>query len=753
MTTLWIVHRDADRRGVLARLAGAGEDTILGDPSDRLFEASPPADVVLLGLAGDFESELEFAHRFAPRLPAARWVLVAERTDVADAQSLFDTLQAPVLPYPPTPDALRPLLRRVPARRSADTLSDRRRRDAVAARFARWLSGLELPEVLRALDPRLRRTPILVRGEPGTGRALLAHYVHAFGGGLGGTIAVTTCAAGMETPDVLETLVRAGRQERARRSITLLLEDVDRLAPRVQRELAGWLELSPPPGPPHSAWVRFIATAGDPDDPSGPRLEESLLQPLSALPIRLPPLRESPERIVAAVEDVAQAFADLTDGRRRRFSPEALEALRRHPWPGNVRELEAVVVRTLAGESSDPVRVSSLRFDPTPRVSPTSLRTPPEPAREPEPWAAPFVPGPAATGPGPEAPASGTSPEEDTWRLMADEPAVEAVPEPGIDIDLFAPGAPGRAAPAEPAFELPPDPDPAPASDPAPAPAPSSAPPPEPEPGPGGPLALGGVPEREPAPTPDAHRPRPGADPARRSPADLVGDSALRRFLAALSHELGNSVVPLRTAAALLPERFADPDFRARFGEIVRTDSRRIESVLERLARFVAFGAPARAPLGLRAILDEILEAERPALQERSVLVTQELEPRHGEVLGDAQQLAFALGGLLRKTLERIRPRGHLYLASRHHPRGLRGDPSLRLLLRFETQGRVATGASDDGSSLSETALDLLLTEAIVRAHDGRFALDQADAAETVVLLDLPAPAAETEDEETTGAQ
>ena len=68
-STLWIVHRDPRQRGALARLSGAGENTILGSPSDEIFESASPADVVLLAPTGDFESELEFVHRTSHRMP------------------------------------------------------------------------------------------------------------------------------------------------------------------------------------------------------------------------------------------------------------------------------------------------------------------------------------------------------------------------------------------------------------------------------------------------------------------------------------------------------------------------------------------------------------------------------------------------------------------------------------------------------------------------------------------------------------
>ncbi|MCH8890848.1 MAG: hypothetical protein IH827_07210, partial [Myxococcales bacterium] len=79
MTTLWIVHRDPLLRSALVRAAGAPEDAVCGAPGDPIFAAAPLADVVLLGLGGDLEAELEFAHQGAIRAPDARWILLPER--------------------------------------------------------------------------------------------------------------------------------------------------------------------------------------------------------------------------------------------------------------------------------------------------------------------------------------------------------------------------------------------------------------------------------------------------------------------------------------------------------------------------------------------------------------------------------------------------------------------------------------------------------------------------------------------------
>ena len=70
MSKIWILHREDGERAALARLAGAGEDTLVGSPTDDIFEVATGVRAIVLGLAGDLELELEFAHRVAARLDA-----------------------------------------------------------------------------------------------------------------------------------------------------------------------------------------------------------------------------------------------------------------------------------------------------------------------------------------------------------------------------------------------------------------------------------------------------------------------------------------------------------------------------------------------------------------------------------------------------------------------------------------------------------------------------------------------------------
>jgi signal transduction histidine kinase len=630
MALLWIVHRDLGRRLALARLA-AEPSAVLGNPSDPLFDDAGTASVVVLGVGGDFEAELEFAHRNAPRLRDTTWILVPEPSDVGEVRRLFDTLPAEILSFPPEARTLRGLLAAARQRRRADPLSERRSRDGLASRFARWFADLELPDLLRALDPQLARVPLLVRGEPGTGRGLLARYVHAFGGTTGGAFLAIDCPSMTSTPALAAEIARGAARGRARNSLTVCLEEVHRLSPALVPELRSWIEIAPPKGIQQTTWLRWIGTSAEGVE-TPPATESALLDSLGGITVRIPPVRERPRLVPALVHETTLAWAEAHGTRARRFSEGALQALREYPWPGNLRELEAVVLRTLAGDSSDPIPESSVRFE------------------------------------------RDAVPVE--WATQG---ATEGEEKPHAEVPPTA--ASGPPAPAKEEISAPP----------------SSVP------------GLGPEP------------------------------SLTRRFLGALAHELRNPLVPIRTLTELLPERFADADFRSRFAERVGSDVRRIEATLDRLAEFAALPPPVEGPVDLTELLDRLLEEHREEIQRRRLLVLKELDRSQPLARGDVAHLDLALRALLDKTLELVPEGGDLYLASKHHASGLRGKPSVRVLIRYHSPIQIARKGGVEGTSLAEKVLEIVLAEALVQGLGGQLTLDASGPEETVVVLDLPA--------------
>lgn len=639
--SFWIVHRDPRWREALRRLVGG--EPLLGDPADPGALADAPLPhAILLGASGDFEAELAWAHRAAAqRLRTGRghpgeaapplWLVLVAPRDAAEARRLFDGLPADVLSVSGDLAELRTALRAALARRRAAALSERRQRDRLNARFSRWLGDLDAPELLAATDPARRALPLLVRGEPGTGRGLLARYLHLQAGMGGHALGCFASIAGgrdLEVGPLLAGTVPEMGNPSAAQALTVCVEEADALAPAVQRRLAHWIETGPPPGVLRGAQLRWMATAGDPVHED--RLEPDLARALAGLLVRIPPLRERPDAVTRIAEETAREWIALRGENppapgAKRFADDAVAALHAHAWPGNARELEAVVRRTLATTRSEPVRAAELVFDA-------------------------LVLGPLEAA-------------DDAARKSHDARVREACD----------PERPLRAKPAE---------------------------------------------ER-----PDAR---------------ASADAPFRRLAGAVAHEVGNPLVGIRTFAQMLPSRFDDPEFREQFAARVEADTRRIEAVVDTLARLGSLPPPAQTSVDVSGLVARLLQLQRPRIQEQRLVVLEELDRESPHALGDAEQLRFALGLLLEEALSWLAESGDLYVATTHQPATAAGDDArLRILVR--SRGGTSQ-AADVGLRLSENTLAIAAVEAVVRAHRGSLAVEAGEPGETLVLIDLPAP-------------
>ena len=207
--------------------------------------------------------------------------------------------------------------------------------------------------------------PVLVSGETGTGKELVARAIHRMSGRSSGTFVPVACGAipnelaeseifGHERGAFTGAIqLRKGSFERADVG-TLLLDDVDdlpmQLQPKLLRALqegkifrvGGERELS--------VDVRVIATTKVPLDDAVKenRFREDLYYRLRGLEIHLPPLRSRGDDVVLLAQHFLWAISKQEGSPRRTLALEALELLRRHLWPGNVRELRRTLESAVA---------------------------------------------------------------------------------------------------------------------------------------------------------------------------------------------------------------------------------------------------------------------------------------------------------------------------------------------------------------------------------------------------------------------
>lgn len=170
--------------------------------------------------------------------------------------------------------------------------------------------------------------PVLVLGEPGTGRFTLLAELHRAVDPRGRTVAIEPDAVEAAPRDVADRLRRPG-------TTLVVLREVDRLSPATADLLATALVEAPGAAP------RLAATA------TGADRSDAAHRPLLALfraSATVPPLRNRSTDLHALVSAL---LADLAPHRDVRPSQDALRVLGRHRWPGNVRELADALAAAL----------------------------------------------------------------------------------------------------------------------------------------------------------------------------------------------------------------------------------------------------------------------------------------------------------------------------------------------------------------------------------------------------------------------
>jgi two-component system response regulator HydG len=224
----------------------------------------------------------------------------------------------------------------------------------------------ESPALRAAVDLALRvaptRSTVLVTGETGTGKELIASLIHRSSPRAEGPLVKVNCAALPET--LLESELfghergaftgadrqRIGRFEQANGG-TLFLDEVGDMSPATQAKLLRVLqeqEFQRLGGTRVLRTDARLISATNQD--LAARMREGsfrgdLYFRLNVIRIQLPPLRERPDDLVALAHHFLRRFASELRRPLRGFTDEALERIRSHPWPGNVRELNNAIER------------------------------------------------------------------------------------------------------------------------------------------------------------------------------------------------------------------------------------------------------------------------------------------------------------------------------------------------------------------------------------------------------------------------
>ena len=220
-------------------------------------------------------------------------------------------------------------------------------------------------------------TTVLIRGENGTGKELVARAIHFNSPRKSGSFVAINCGA---IPDALMESELFGHEKgaftgaierkigrfQAANNGTLFLDEIGELKPDMQVKLLRVLQdkrFTPVGGTREvKTNTRIIAATnrnlekmmGDGD------FREDLFYRLNVMPIYMPPLRDRSDDIPALIQHFIKKFTKLHGNPIQGITQEALLLLQNYRWPGNIRELENVIERAFIVENSSMVTAQSL---------------------------------------------------------------------------------------------------------------------------------------------------------------------------------------------------------------------------------------------------------------------------------------------------------------------------------------------------------------------------------------------------------
>src|SRR5580692_9372145 len=229
----------------------------------------------------------------------------------------------------------------------------------------------------------INSSPVLLIGEPGSGREAFARYLHEHGPRAAAPF-VPLVASSLRDADAEARLF--GREDAAGKvpgvleeagNGTLFIHEVEDLSPAVQRLLVGVFESGQftriGGREPVQFRARLLASAlpGIEQRAGSEALRRDLLASLNVLIVRVPPLRDYAEDVPDLLRQQVDRMVDAEGLPFRRFSVAAQNRLRNYPWPDNVRELRHLVHRLLIHGGTEEIRLEEIERE-------LAVQTPPD---------------------------------------------------------------------------------------------------------------------------------------------------------------------------------------------------------------------------------------------------------------------------------------------------------------------------------------------------------------------------------------
>jgi DNA-binding NtrC family response regulator len=325
---------------------GSAEDALKGIGAD--YPGIVVSDIKMPGMDG-----MQFLKRLMSTDSSLPVIMITGHGDVPMAVEAMRVGAFDFLEKPFNPDRMTELAKRATTNRRL-TLDNRALRKELS-------DGTKLMQKLIGSSPVMERLRedildlgqadghVLIDGETGTGKTLVAHALHAVGPRAGKKFVSLSCAAfdeaalssklfePVEEGDTLPLVEEA-------RGGTLVLEDIEALPGTLQARL---LQFINDQGSPAETRIIAICNTQEQNKTCEDLIRGDLFYRLAAMKITIPPLRQRGEDILSLFNRFGEQFADDYGSDTPEVSAQEAAQLLQAPWPGNVRQLINVAERAV----------------------------------------------------------------------------------------------------------------------------------------------------------------------------------------------------------------------------------------------------------------------------------------------------------------------------------------------------------------------------------------------------------------------
>ena len=376
------------------RQEGHNVDTAEGGREALELAADCRYDIALVDIKMPDIDGLELQSRLAAADPELTIIIMTAYASVESAVRALKAGAYDYIPKPFNPEEVSHLVQRASEHRSLrfENIRLKDRLEAITSPSPIIGTSTAMQEVLDLIAAVSETdSTVLIKGDSGTGKELVARAIHAASPRRYGPIVVVNCGALAE--GLLESelfghekgaFTGAHYRHKGKFEVadggTIFLDEIGTVSPRVQVDLLRVLEekVVTRVGGQKLIPVDFRVIAATNQDLETlierGEFREDLYWRLNVFAVQIPPLRERPEDIPPLAEHFLEIYTRSMNRRPMRLSSETLDALKNYHWPGNIRELQnaierAVVVGTppvLKAEDL-PLRVTSGSEQPGPK--------------------------------------------------------------------------------------------------------------------------------------------------------------------------------------------------------------------------------------------------------------------------------------------------------------------------------------------------------------------------------------------------